>query len=652
MKTKVFFVLLAGSITLTLGVDRINEGASTSRDLTEYEETEIFNYAQSTVRLMLAEDVSGASLTDMLNNRFHELVEFHNEIFSNLVLAEYGALAITDLVRRTKRIQLYLHSLRMIILETVETATANHFDLNLWYEYNPMTNTIKVTENVSVPLDDCLCENERERTMMSAPFTLPFNNRSEPSRQFNVNNREVSSMEAQQYHIIPLALISRFFQIWLSDEPPRYFETDFNDCVSTLFGRIRRSMQKILIVQVRNSHEFSNQDWYDVQSGLQSNANQTFFLNMFGRAYSWLNGNVFLGPPNRGPFDPKFEKTEDELLEAFEYDAEQIIGTTHYRESLTLFYQLLDFVDQARYMFPFDRLLNGFNLFSSMTITLNGYHTILLHYGDWEEREPRQDELNRIKSLQFRNEMRGKKYWAIKKQTDRFPRSVNYQYDKTEANEVSLFLTRKQLKHVWSKFVEDLMKILINYRSRRDSLLWSCNFSSLFKSYLQQKSVSFDCLNCKGLDKYLFAKLEGSFNWRRCNNPQNLLNTVDWCQAWKRIIAKLDNDEISFIEIDKSKKNHGSKVWSKSYLHDVETFMQWLSSEIASNPACKSKDVAHKNLQSKSNRISNEGISSVEVGLCQFSTIFVSFFVKNDCNVLGKSKLNMYPLRQIKRDIT
>lgn len=74
----------------------INEGASTSRELTRAEICEIENYAIDTIRLLLAEDIEGRNLTDMLNNRFHELAAFHDQIRSYYSLAEFGAQRITD----------------------------------------------------------------------------------------------------------------------------------------------------------------------------------------------------------------------------------------------------------------------------------------------------------------------------------------------------------------------------------------------------------------------------------------------------------------------------------------------------------------------------------------------------------------------------
>lgn len=642
MRIIAVFVLLASSISYISSVDRINQGASTSRDLTQYEEIEILNYAQSTVRLMLAEETNGASLTDMISTRFDEIVEFHNEIFSYSTLAEYGSLAITDLVRRTKRIHLYLHHLRMIILETVEMACSNHFDLRLSYEYSHVTNTISVTENVSFPLEDCLCENERERMMLSAPFSLPLNNHSELTLQFvNVNSGRVSTMEAAQYHIIPLSLISRFFQVWLTDESTGSLQTDFNDCVVTLFGRIRRSMQKILIAQVRNSPEFSNDDFYNIQSNLQYSSNNTFFFNMFGRAYSWLNGNVFIGPRNRGPFSPTFERDEGELLEAFEFDSEPIIGRQHYRESLNLFFQLLDFLNQAPSMFPFDRLLYGFSLFSSMTITLSEYPTALMHSGDWELREPTDAELSNLRSSQLRRVVRGQRYWSIKKQPERSPRSVEYHYESIETPPEVVPLTMGELKIRWSQFVEDMMKIVMEARSRGESVVWSCNFTRLYKDYLKQKLDSnFKCNYCKSFDEYLFSKIKTSWNWRRCNNA--MLTTSEWCLAWKQIVATLVNYDTSFIDVDGSKKVHARGSRSVSYLRDVEVFTRWLSSEFGPRPECKKTKVHTTNPTENSHKSQRRGGGTLDVGLCYFSTLIMSVFSMKDCHETLEYKSSVF----------
>lgn len=71
---------------------RINEGASTSRDggLSECEKCKISSYAETIVRLMLAEDRDGGDLTDLVNNHFDALQAFHDEVFSYFYLAEHG----------------------------------------------------------------------------------------------------------------------------------------------------------------------------------------------------------------------------------------------------------------------------------------------------------------------------------------------------------------------------------------------------------------------------------------------------------------------------------------------------------------------------------------------------------------------------------
>lgn len=40
--------------------------------------------------LLLSEDIGGGNLTDMMNNRFHELQAFHDHVSAYYILAECG----------------------------------------------------------------------------------------------------------------------------------------------------------------------------------------------------------------------------------------------------------------------------------------------------------------------------------------------------------------------------------------------------------------------------------------------------------------------------------------------------------------------------------------------------------------------------------
>lgn len=103
-----------------------------------------------------------------------------------------------------------------------------------------------------------------------------------------------------------------------------------------------------------------------------------------------ISGNLYLGPINRGPSD------DEESGEKFYYDIKPIVSSSHFQDLLDLFNNLKKFVRQASEMTPFERLINGFNLFTSMTITLRGYGIILMDDDKWEERELTSRELERL----------------------------------------------------------------------------------------------------------------------------------------------------------------------------------------------------------------------------------------------------------------
>lgn len=108
MNPVLFLCLLLVSLEISYADDEdeesINDGASTSQEFSIHEQCEILSYVDSIVRLMIAEDIEGGNLTDLMRNRFHELEAFHNEIFSYFTLAEYGAQAISNDERRSERI--------------------------------------------------------------------------------------------------------------------------------------------------------------------------------------------------------------------------------------------------------------------------------------------------------------------------------------------------------------------------------------------------------------------------------------------------------------------------------------------------------------------------------------------------------------------
>lgn len=65
-------------------------------------------------------------------------------------------------------------------------------------------------------------------------------------------------------------------------------------------------MQKLLIVQLRNSRIFSTEEFYADGSNILMDDNNSFYPDLLRRGRSWLSGNIFLGPRNRGPLTQNF----------------------------------------------------------------------------------------------------------------------------------------------------------------------------------------------------------------------------------------------------------------------------------------------------------------------------------------------------------
>lgn len=66
-------------------------------------------------------------------------------------------------------------------------------------------------------------------------------------------------------------------------------------------------------------------------------------MEMFTQSRTWMGGNMFLGPRNRGPFSTSFGRTEKEMLEAFEQDVTPIIGSEQMEKLFYVFQNLLKF---------------------------------------------------------------------------------------------------------------------------------------------------------------------------------------------------------------------------------------------------------------------------------------------------------------------
>lgn len=256
--------------------ERINEGASTSQELTSCEICELENYADCYANYAM-------NLSFMLNNRFHELEAFHNEVFSYIFLAENGLRFSSDKAHRVKRLDKFLESIRASILKVLVTAYRDHIRSRLWYKYDHGRNIIIIRENISLPSDLCLCENSEERLILREELLLPCRNPIIIDYQLN-NDGNVSSMsETSLYHIVPLPLILKFFEEWLSVESLNSAEATINDCILTLIGRLRRSLQKLMIVRINDSNEILNEDRLEI---IQSIDNNDFTSEIFTHASS------------------------------------------------------------------------------------------------------------------------------------------------------------------------------------------------------------------------------------------------------------------------------------------------------------------------------------------------------------------------------
>lgn len=197
--------------------ERINDGASTSRqDLDRCENCNIENCAMRTINLMLAEDVRGDNLTHMMNHRFDELEEFFNEIISNFMLAKYSTADMLNAARQDSRFEYFLAYLRGTVQEIFYNVCEEHFYFKIWYEYDSQRRMIFVREHVRTNdnSNDCLCGNHQERMILYEPFVIPNFTFPDKIYQFNSNINEVSVFNTSSYHIIPLCLLQKFFEVW------------------------------------------------------------------------------------------------------------------------------------------------------------------------------------------------------------------------------------------------------------------------------------------------------------------------------------------------------------------------------------------------------------------------------------------------------
>lgn len=234
---------------------------------------------------MISEDFGG-SLIDMSSNRFYELQAFHDELFTHFVHAEFGIRGFHEITpeERETRLENFIVIINQIILKLTQNVCSRHFRDRLWYEYDINTNTILYRENITFVTDDCLCETNPVQTISTELPSISRNNNTEKFYKLVKNSTLV---KVSHYHIIPVAMISNFFQTWLSEEFTKIENSRFNGCVQKLYKRLKRSMHKLLIVTLKNTREFSSNEIISSDDA-QLVMSDEFNTEILKRAYGWL----------------------------------------------------------------------------------------------------------------------------------------------------------------------------------------------------------------------------------------------------------------------------------------------------------------------------------------------------------------------------
>lgn len=384
--------------------------------------------------------------------------------------------------------------------------------------------------------------------------------------------------------MIPLALIQAFFEKWLigPSDNEIHESLNYNGCGRTLYGRLKRSLQKLVIVLVKKHSDITSDGCYRLSASIQSNV----FSEIITYVDTMLRGNIFLGPADRGPFDPTFDLNQEGLLRAFEMDAAPIIGQDRFDELLLLFYDLQDFMGTIyipRDLPPIWRLLDGFDLFINILNSMIGTNVTPLEPRQWELCVPTEQELRNVRTEELRRSLRNQSFWAISKSSSRSPRSTNH--FQVEVIESSENLSLQDLRHQWTKFVVNVMTISTESNFRGESLIWLCNFTRLYNDFLFDQKVSIkiteDCPTCLSFDEYLYKKVSHSSDWIRCN--KGFETSGDWCLAWKNIRTP------GRTEYNDENQNDGMD--DTIFTKDVETLMHWLSSKIQMKE-CKIREPA------------------------------------------------------------
>lgn len=265
------------------------------------------------------------------------------------------------------------------------------------------------------------------------------------------------------------------------------------------------------------------------------------------------NGNAFLGPSveQRGPLDPMASIHQRSSIYAFEFDCEQIIGHENYVEMLAIYRRLIEYVHaDPTTSTDHERSLSGSEIITWMILIFVGHSIEPVNIDQWEFRELTESELERI-PMAIRQNFRGQKFWAIRKNQGRLKRSVMQKY----VQEDKCYDSEDYAKERWSEFIVSTMKTVLRPRTNKyEPNSWSCDFMRSYFSY-QFIQNSNDCLN-SNFDTFLLSRISHGGEWTECVN-YNVDRPKDWCVIWRRIMVD-------------------SFDWKKLKTQDLEVLMHWV----------------------------------------------------------------------------
>lgn len=348
-----------------------------------------------------------------------------------------------------------------------------------------------------------------------------------------------------RYEIIPLRLIARFFEEW-SDS--------FNmlrsrhECAAANF----EILDKMAYEQAKQVQEMLSQ-------------NRTGFINRRVN-YDCLpqNGNTFVGPINRGPLHPRFNRVNVEVILSFEFDFDVIILPEHYRELFLLFGRLLEYSGtDPEETTPFGRFMSGLEIYVSMLMIYSSYEPPSFDNEVWEERLLTEEELSNHLSEEQRDRYRGRKFWAVRKNSRRSRRSI------LQKEEIVFSKDQLLSEKRWSQFVVYLMSADLQADFAEESLPWSKDFARLYLEYRSNppsNNLNEDCVN-EMFDTFLYSKISRMRVWSDCINFNR---STEWCQAWRRI---MNNTNADIGDTWKTKK-------SMQFHQDLNILVKWLAKKL------------------------------------------------------------------------